>query len=384
LICALLVTGTVLGLSGIDLVLPAIPILPAALGGDTAAAQLVIAAYVAGTALGLVVFGWLADHFARSTVILLSLSVFAAASLAATAARTIEVLVALRFIQGVFCAGPAVIAPGVVRALFDEARATRILGLLGSIESLVPGLAPIAGSWLVARFDWRASFLVTGLLALACAGLLLARRGSLPVAHGRRRGSYAALLARPTFLRYGLTYALVLASLLTFVFGAPVVITRAMGGTIGDFIMMQAVGVATFIAAANGSGFLAHRVGPERLIRCGVILATASACALLAYAGAQGREPAMLLPLWIPFNIGMGLVGPYAFIRALAASGDDDARASALIIVTVTAVSSATTALVAPFLEAGGLFALALSTVLLIAPVLPILLLLAPKEALAR
>ncbi len=45
---ALVLCGTVLGIAGTDLVLPAIPGLPAALGGTPAAAQLVLAAFVAG------------------------------------------------------------------------------------------------------------------------------------------------------------------------------------------------------------------------------------------------------------------------------------------------------------------------------------------------
>ena len=44
----LLVLGTVLGLAGTDLILPAVPALPETLGGTQAVAQLVLAAFVAG------------------------------------------------------------------------------------------------------------------------------------------------------------------------------------------------------------------------------------------------------------------------------------------------------------------------------------------------
>ena len=55
LICILLVTGTALALAGIDLVLPAVPALPVKLGTSEAMAQIVIAAFVFGVALGLLV-----------------------------------------------------------------------------------------------------------------------------------------------------------------------------------------------------------------------------------------------------------------------------------------------------------------------------------------
>jgi len=60
---ALIATCAVLGLAGTDLVLPAVPSLPAALGGTPAQAQLVLAAYVAGAGAGLLVFGELGARF---------------------------------------------------------------------------------------------------------------------------------------------------------------------------------------------------------------------------------------------------------------------------------------------------------------------------------
>ena len=59
LACILIVLGTVLALSGIDLVLPAIPTLHEHLPGSEETAQLVIAAFVAGSATGLILFGML-------------------------------------------------------------------------------------------------------------------------------------------------------------------------------------------------------------------------------------------------------------------------------------------------------------------------------------
>ncbi|KGM30332.1 hypothetical protein, partial [Inquilinus limosus] len=57
LVLGLVVASTVLGLMGTDLVLPAVPYLPEAIGGDAARAQLVLAAYVAGTCVGLLAYG---------------------------------------------------------------------------------------------------------------------------------------------------------------------------------------------------------------------------------------------------------------------------------------------------------------------------------------
>jgi len=78
LACAVIIAGTVLGLAGIDLVLPAVPSLPQIFDTDIATSQLVLALYVAGSSVGLLVFGSLAAHIGRRRLFIGSLTVFAA------------------------------------------------------------------------------------------------------------------------------------------------------------------------------------------------------------------------------------------------------------------------------------------------------------------
>jgi hypothetical protein len=61
---ALIAAGCVVGLAGIDLVLPVVPQLPDALGTTPTGGQLVIAAYVGGSAAGLLLFGSLGPGLA--------------------------------------------------------------------------------------------------------------------------------------------------------------------------------------------------------------------------------------------------------------------------------------------------------------------------------
>src|SRR6202041_3242166 len=148
---ALIASATALGIAGTDLVLPAVPSLPAALGGTPARAQLVLAAYVAGTGLGLLLFGELGARIDPRHALVISPALYALASLGAAFVSSLDALIALRFVQGAASAAPAVFAPGFIRALLSEGRALRMIGLLGSVESLVPALAPIAGAWLLVR-----------------------------------------------------------------------------------------------------------------------------------------------------------------------------------------------------------------------------------------
>ncbi|HUD28720.1 MAG TPA: MFS transporter [Novosphingobium sp.] len=348
----LVVGGTIVGLMGTDLVLPAVPHLPEALGGDPARAQLVLAAYVGGSCLGLLGFGALGDRVSTGRLFIGSLLATALLSLACALATSIEALIALRAVQGIAAAAPAVFAPGVIKAMFDETRAVRAIGFLASIESLAPALAPLAGAGLLALGGWTLNFEVMAAIAIVVA-VLLVMAGGVPQVSRRGQGSFAALVGDATFLRYAISQALVLGGLLVFVFGMPTVFVRVHGGSLGDFIFMQVCGITTFIVAANASSGLVARIGAERVLALGTWLAAAGALGQFAYALGGGRSALVITALFVPVNTGLGLRGPPGFFRAILASHGDDARGSALVILFVLASAALGTALVSPWIERG-------------------------------
>ena len=176
----LLVLGTILGLAGTDLVLPAVPSLPETLGGSQAMAQLVLAAFVAGGCIGLLAFGELGARIDQRNLLVISLAAYALVSFACMAAPSLSVLVGLRFLQGLTGSAAAVFAPGMIRAMFSEEKAVGALGFMASIESLIPALAPVLGVWLLLAFGWKSSFLALGILSLGVAALVAMLRHRLP------------------------------------------------------------------------------------------------------------------------------------------------------------------------------------------------------------
>lgn len=349
---ALVLSGTIIGMMGVDLVLPAVPLLPEALGGDPSQAQLVLAAYVGGTCIGLLGYGALGDRVATSRLIVGSLLATAAVSLGCAIAPNMGALIGLRALQGMAAAGPAVFAPGIVKAMFDETRAIKAIGLLGSIEALGPALAPVAGAGLLALGGWSLNFEVMAAGAFVAAVLVMLT-GGLPQVGRRGQGSFMALLRDPTFLRYALSQASVLGGLLVFVFGMPTVFVRVHGGTLADFITMQMSGVVTFIIAANTAAHWGDRLGAERVIAFGTGLAAFGAAGQFAYALSGGTSALVITALFIPVNTGLGLRGPAGFFRAILASHGDDARASALVILCILTAAALGTSVVSPWIERG-------------------------------
>jgi predicted MFS family arabinose efflux permease len=354
----LIAASTVIAIAGTDLVLPAVPSLPQALGGSIERSQLVLAAYVFGTSVGLVSFGELGARYDRRLLLTVSLGLFAIASLVAAFAPDIESLIAIRFAQGAFGSAPAVFAPGLIRSLYGDAKAVSALGRLGSIESLTPALAPIAGAYLLAVGGWQVSFLLLAALSVAIAtalqmsGALLLPRDS-QIETGTGNGGYGKLLKNPVFLRYALSQAFSLGSLLIFVFGAPAVMTGPLGLDLSAFIILQVSGISMFILGATLSGRLSAAFGAERLINGGTLLLLTGFIALLLYAVFGGRSLPVIVACSLIVNLGFGLRGPPGFHQAVVASRGDDARGAALVVLGILGTAGIGTAAAAPFISIG-------------------------------
>ena len=83
----------------IDMYLPAFPEIAATLHTSTARISLSLASYFAGLAAGQLFYGPLLDRFGRKLPLYAGLILFIAASLLCLGSRTVEWLIALRFVQ---------------------------------------------------------------------------------------------------------------------------------------------------------------------------------------------------------------------------------------------------------------------------------------------
>jgi len=350
----LIVTSTLVVFSGMDLVLPAIPDFPRIFNTSIAMSQMVLAAYTAGSVLGLLLFGALGARYDRCMLMSTSLAIFAASSWACTLTTDIDILLLMRVIQGISSAASGVFAPSVIKTIFDERHAVKAIGLMGSIESLMPAFAPILGAWLLNHYGWKSSFDITAALGavMACAFFLL--RSRLPMGTQLAgAGTYTAIFKSPVFLRYAISHACSLGGLVVIVFAAPAVIVNTMGGTLTDFIAMQVIGIFLFITSANFSAPMARRFGAERVIVFGSALAALAAVIMLVYALLGGNNPHLLVVLMLPMNIGFGLRGPNGYFAAIQAAKGDDTRGAALTILAILVAIAGGTAIAAPFLEYG-------------------------------
>ncbi|MBT8410089.1 MAG: MFS transporter, partial [Alphaproteobacteria bacterium] len=129
-------------------------------------AQLVVTSFVFGMGIGTLLTGPLSDTFGRRPVLLAGAGLYITGALLSMLSQSLELLLAARVIMGLGAAGPRVVAMAIIRDLFAGRDMARIMSFVMLVFTLVPALAPLVGTGIIAISSWRGVFAGFVLFAL--------------------------------------------------------------------------------------------------------------------------------------------------------------------------------------------------------------------------
>ncbi len=321
----------------IDMYLPALPAMAASLGGDSGGAQLTIAAYFIGMAVGQLVYGPLTDRFGRRPPLYFGVGLFIAASLACALAQSMPQMIALRLLQALGgCAG-MVVARAVVRDVAHLRDPVRLMGRLMLIMGVAPILAPSLGGVIDQLLGWRGIFLFLAVFGGVALLLVVLK---LPETHPPERrlrqnpaevlGAYIGLLRDARFRQPALASGCAIAGLFGYIAGSPFVFMEVHGVAPQLYGVLFGVNAVGIIAGSQVSGWAAERWGREVLFSRMLWGMLGVAVALLAASG-------LGLPFWVVFLCLflyialLGLILPLGTVLGLAQFPSLAGTASALM-----------------------------------------------------
>jgi DHA1 family bicyclomycin/chloramphenicol resistance-like MFS transporter len=375
-----------IGPFAIDMYLPAMPQIGAALGAPITAMQTTITAYFIAFGLAQLIYGPWADKAGRKPPLYAGIAIFLVGSVICTFAPTAGWLIAGRAVQGFGGAALMVVPRAIIRDMYTGHAATRLMAAVMLVISVSPMLAPLAGAGLMAVTGWRgifAALLVAGLASLLI--LTFAQPETLRPENRQPfdlqatlRGSRRLLTDR-VFM--GLTFlgGFGMASFFVFIASASFVYTEGFGLSPTGFSLAFAVNAIGFFAASQAAGPLGLRLGARRVM----VWATFGFFALTTLLFALALMGLVTLPVCIGglflANACLGLIIPTTMVMALDEHGDIAGLASSLGGTLQMLAGGAMIALSGPFFDGTatpmlgaialcGLLALALSRLALARP----------------
>lgn len=352
----LLAALVALGPLSVDMYLPAMPVMMAALGTDISGMHLTLSVYLAGFALFHLLCGPLADRYGRKPVLLGGTLLFVAACLGCTLASSLGELLLFRLLQGIgACVGPT-LGRTVARDVFGPGGAARALSLIAMLMALAPAVAPTLGGVLLLVLPWPTIFLFLaayGVTMIALVYRLLpeslpAAQSLHPVAIAR---NYRTLFADPFYLLVTVASGLIYSGLMVYLASSSFVYIGMLGVPAQYLGLIFLGSVAGYMGGSGLSARLSRRHDSEQVMLTGTVLAALSCTLMVAGTLAlHGSVLALALPM-VFYSIAMGLVLPHAMAIALRPFARIAGTASALLGFIQMGLSSCASAVVGPFLH---------------------------------
>lgn len=282
---------------GIDMYLPALPAIGKSLGATAEQAQNTMAAFLAGMALGQLIYGPASDRFGRRAPIFVGIGIFVLASAACALATTIEQITLARFVQALGgCAG-GVVSRAVVRDKFDHRDTARVLSLMMLVMGIAPIVAPLLGGWLLLVGSWRALFwflaafgLVVGTWTFLALGESRSEETAAQARAENPLRAFRVLLTNRRLLGYILAGALNGATLFTWISSSSDLIIGSYGVSPQNFGWLFGLNAVGVIGASQVNRYLLMRWTPDQILSASSRTSVVAAVILLlvAFTGAGG------------------------------------------------------------------------------------------------
>lgn len=301
----------------IDVMLPALPYMGAALGvANENDRHYVLTAYLLGFGIAQLAFGPLSDRFGRRAPLFAGLVIYALAALAAAFSPNFATLLALRFVQGIGAAGTRVIAVSVVRDRFSGRAMAEVMSLVFMVFMIIPVIAPAVGQVILLTGPWEYIFLFMAVIGTAISVWAFLRLPETLAPEHRRPlraevilDGFRIVLSNRSAVMYGLAGTFILAALFGFINTSQQIYVDLYGlGTL--FPLAFAFQASLMAIASYTNSRMVRRLGMRRL----------SHAAMLVFVAVSGLWLVLALVMPMPLWLFMALLCVIMFMFGWSAS----------------------------------------------------------------
>jgi MFS transporter, DHA1 family, multidrug resistance protein len=281
-----------------------------------AATASILSLFMAGFAVGQIIFGPLCDRLGRRPALLIGCAVFTIAAFGCAVAPSINALVFWRFLQGIGAAAGPVISFAIVRDLFVGLGARKRFAYVGVVATLAPIVAPTLGGLISSWAGWRAVFyflaaggILLGVIIVLSLEESIVRRDRQALLLRNLMANYWGVISHRACRTYVIVGALSFGGLFAYVSGSAFVfieIFKLDQRMFGMLFALNALGIALgALTTGRSSGIPARR-----MISAGLAIGLATGGMLVLLTIGHALTPISAMPFLMLNTFSIGLVTP--------------------------------------------------------------------------
>ncbi|ETY74321.1 multidrug effflux MFS transporter [Lactiplantibacillus fabifermentans] len=318
---SLLLIITLVGFPQISesIITPILPALSHLLRVSASQIQLTMSTYFVAFAIGVLIFGQLADRFGRRPAMLGGILVYFIGNIGLWASPSFGWLLVFRLVQAFGASAGSVVTQTIMRECFHGVHGAKVFAQTSAALALAPALGPLIGGYVQLWFGPRPVFEV--LIAMAVmiglyAGWRLPETRQLTtVTTVKQWPIIRQLLTDRVVWSYGILIGGINGCLFSYYAEAPFIFETHFGYTASQYGWLGLVmAAASLLGAVTVNALLAHST-PRQLILGGLILSLVAAGGM-AVAANCNTAIGMLGGIFV-FFYGLNIVLPNALNRAL-------------------------------------------------------------------
>ncbi|MCQ8276912.1 multidrug effflux MFS transporter [Acetobacteraceae bacterium KSS8] len=353
-ITLLLALLTAVGPLSTDMYLPAFPAMRASLHSGPGEAQMTLAAWFVGLAIGQVTHGPIADHYGRRAPLLLGTFLYTVAQIGCALSGSMTDLSWWRLWAAFGGAASLVIPRAIIADVSqDGSEAATILGRMVMVMGVAPVLAPSLGGLIAEHWNWRGIFWICAIYGASCCFLIwrylpdtLYRHRNSRLRAGAALMRYISVWRGRSFRAHALQGGFATFSLFAFLGGAPPVFLQGFELTPAQFGCVFILNALGYIAGVQLNARLTERLGASIPLTFGTVALFVSCLAMTALAAFGSWHGLGIAACMMVCMATLGLVLPGAALGSVLENGRNAGAASALYGTVVFLVGALSTVLV--------------------------------------
>jgi DHA1 family bicyclomycin/chloramphenicol resistance-like MFS transporter len=326
------------GPAATDMYLPAFPAVEASFHSAPGTAQLTLASWFAGLAIGQITQGSVSDRFGRRLPLMVGTAVFTLACVGCALAPSIGWLALFRAVSAFAASASMVIPRAVVRDLADGYAAAILMSRLMLVMGAAPILAPSIGGLVLLFAHWRVIFVILAVYgATAC--VLVWR--FLPETLGPERrtrlnfaeqlGRYRQILTERGFVTHAAMGGFASFGMFAYLGGSSPVFIEGFHLSPSAFALIFGLNSVGLIACSQINARLLRRFSPSQLLAMAQRVSLCSGLALCVVAfGGFHVLPLVMAPIFVSLSC-MGFTNANAVVGALSRHAAHAGSAAALM-----------------------------------------------------